>query len=86
MTLHGFDCISVAMPDAHTTTGTYCLNLEMQLAAAHEQSLASQEGWRAALAEKVRAELLEKEQALRQQLLQERNRDIEVGHFFMLYM
>jgi hypothetical protein len=55
----------------------------VQLEALRQQQEAEQEGWRAAIAERARREVAEREAALRDRMARERDQQIEVGHLLV---
>jgi hypothetical protein len=55
------------------------LPLALQVEALRQQQEAEQEGWRAAIAERARREVAEREAALRDRMARERDQQIEVG-------
>ena len=54
-------------------------HIQTQIETLREQYETGQEGWRAAIAERARKELGEREAALRDRLARERDAEIEVG-------
>ena len=55
------------------------MRVRVQLESVHEAVALEQEGWRAAVAERARRELGEREAALRSALTAERDEQIQVG-------